>query len=167
MKGTITSETMNMQLKTNSSDETEQLGAYIGSKLIGGEIIELVSDLGGGKTTLVRGISTGAKSKDAVSSPSFTISNVYETETFSIYHYDFYRLDDPGIMAYQLSENLNDIKKVVIIEWGAIIKNILLKPHIILTINQTGEDTRSIIIQYPEESAYIFNDIELNNKALN
>jgi tRNA A37 threonylcarbamoyladenosine biosynthesis protein TsaE len=67
-----------LQIDSASSEATEELGRKLGSKLRGGEVIELRSDLGGGKTTLVRGLAAGMGSTDAVASPSFTISRVYE-----------------------------------------------------------------------------------------
>src|SRR5690606_33786002 len=58
---------------STSSEATERLGERLGKALKGGEVIELASDLGGGKTTLVRGLARGAKSSDKVASPTFTI----------------------------------------------------------------------------------------------
>jgi len=62
------------------------------------EIIELRSDLGGGKTTFTQGLAAGAGSKDAVSSPTFTLKKIYRAGELHIYHYDFYRLNEPGIL---------------------------------------------------------------------
>ena len=57
---------------SKSASDTEAYAEQIGNNLKGGEIIELISDLGGGKTTFVRGLARGMGSTDAVSSPSFT-----------------------------------------------------------------------------------------------
>lgn len=67
-----------MQTVTTSSNETEALGKRLASNLHGSEAIELVSDLGGGKTTFVRGLAKGLGSTDHVSSPTFTVCNVYK-----------------------------------------------------------------------------------------
>src|SRR5690349_8475192 len=98
------------QIKSSNSENTEQLGRELGARLRGGEVIELASDLGGGKTTFVRGLAVGMGSIDAVSSPSFTISQVYNSDNLSLHHYDFYRLGEPGLMAQELSEVLDDPK---------------------------------------------------------
>lgn len=74
---------MTLEIVSTSSEDTERLGERLGSKLKGGEVIELVSDLGGGKTTFVRGLARGMGSTDHVSSPTFKISNVYSTEKLS------------------------------------------------------------------------------------
>src|SRR5262245_31168810 len=61
---------MTRQISSASSAETEELAQSLGRRLKGGEVIELVSDLGGGKTTFVRGLAKGAGSPDKVASPS-------------------------------------------------------------------------------------------------
>src|SRR5690348_16076202 len=112
------------QTSSISSDDTERLGELLGSRLRGGEVIELRSDLGGGKTTFVRGLVRGAGSRDRVSSPTFTLSRIYNAKKFEIHHFDFYRLSDPGILADQLAEAVQG-DNVVIIEWAGIVKNVL------------------------------------------
>ena len=106
---------------SESSEATEEIGRKIGMSLKGGEVVELISDLGGGKTTLVRGIAAGAGSRDKVSSPTFTLSKVYSANTFQIIHYDFYRLQDPGLMEFELAEALVDKQEVLIVEWANIV----------------------------------------------
>lgn len=124
----------------------------LGRSLRGGEIIELRSDLGGGKTTFVRGLVRGAGSKGHVSSPTFTLNRVYQTKDFAIYHYDFYRLDDPGILADQLAESVSDDKAVSIIEWADIVKDVLPNERLTIKLEQTAAnpDERLITIEYPQ-----------------
>jgi tRNA threonylcarbamoyladenosine biosynthesis protein TsaE len=143
------------RLNTASSDETEQLGADIGARLKGGEVIELRSDLGGGKTTLVRGIARGARSQDAVGSPSFTISREYVCPDFVIHHYDFYRLAEPGIMADELHDVMSDGQAVVIVEWADVAEHVLPAERTIVRIAATGDDSRDIIITLPEALHYL------------
>ncbi len=69
---------MTLQIDTTSPKNTLNLAAKIGSRIKGGEVIELVSDLGGGKTVFVRGLAKGMGSTDQVSSPTFTISREYK-----------------------------------------------------------------------------------------
>src|SRR3954464_2609199 len=107
------------QTRSTSSAETARLGALLGSRLVGGEVIELRSDLGGGKTTFVKGLAIGAGSSANAASPTFTLNRVYPAKKFSIYHYDFYRLANAGILADQLAETVNDSQAVVVVEWAA------------------------------------------------
>src|SRR3989337_1220075 len=90
--------------RTTSAIETEQLGEQIGKLLRGGELIELASDLGGGKTTMTHGLARGIGSSDPVASPTFTISREYTGGRLHIYHYDLYRLHEFGVVGETRSE---------------------------------------------------------------
>jgi tRNA threonylcarbamoyladenosine biosynthesis protein TsaE len=143
------------QTKSSSLDETLALAGLIGSNLKGGEVLELVSDLGGGKTSFVRGLAQGMGIKDTVHSPSFTISNEYRGENLTLMHFDFYRLNEAGIMQDELKEVLADPKIVVAIEWADIIEDVLPARRLTIQITTQSETERQIIINYPEELAYL------------
>ncbi len=151
-----------MEISSADSEETVRIGKKIGSKLKGGEVIELVSDLGGGKTTLVRGIAEGLGSKDRVSSPTFTVSKVYVSESKpskQIFHYDFYRLSDAGIMQHEIAEALEDKDTVVIVEWAEVVKQVLPEERIFIEISGGEADNdRRLSIKYPSALAYVFAD---------
>ena len=56
-------------------------------------VIELVGDVGAGKTTFVKGLAKALGVSEPVSSPSFTISKTYALpDGGNLVHYDFYRL---------------------------------------------------------------------------
>lgn len=132
---------------SKSVEETENLGERIGRNLHGGEIIELISDLGGGKTALTRGIARGAGSSAVVGSPTFTLSKVYNCPNFTIRHFDFYRLSEVGIMEHELAEFAGDPSVVLIIEWGDIAAHILPENRWTVKIAKTPEGNRSISIK--------------------
>src|SRR5689334_25117700 len=113
------------QITTGDPAATEQLGEAIGERLKGGEVIELVSDLGGGKTTFVRGLARGFGSSDRVASPTFTISKVYKSGSKELHHFDFYRLQESGLIAHELEEIIHDPMCTVVVEWAAVVKNVL------------------------------------------
>jgi tRNA threonylcarbamoyladenosine biosynthesis protein TsaE len=143
------------QTKSTSSEATVELGEAIGRKLRGGEVIELVSDLGGGKTTFVRGLARGLGSHDTVSSPSFTLSNQYEAGDLTLYHLDFYRLSEPGIMRDELAELLDDPRAIVVVEWANIVENVLPAERLLITLKAESETGRQLTFQYPEKLAYL------------
>ena len=149
-----------LQINSTSSENTEQIGKKIGANLKGGEVIVLASDLGGGKTTLTRGIVTGTGSNDAVASPTFTVSRVYNAPSFTVHHFDFYRLQDPGIIAHELQEVMQDTKTVVIVEWADIVENVLPADYMKITIEQTGDDTRLLQVTVPDLATYVLKDVE-------
>ena len=131
--------------------KTEQemlaLGEKIGKSASLPLVIELIGDVGAGKTTFVRGLAKGLGVKDKVTSPSFTISKSYALSNGGfLVHYDFYRLNDPGLMADDLSENLKNPKNVIVIEWGESIKNFLPNNRTVITINYE-ENGRKVTIK--------------------
>ena len=106
-----------------------------------GDVIELVGDLGAGKTQLVRGIAAGSGSNDEVQSPSFTIERQYEANDFLIRHYDFHRLSDAGIMKEGLTEAIK-AGDVVLIEWADIVADVLPDNSKRIIITATSETDR-------------------------
>lgn len=135
-------------IEIQNEDEMQAFGMRIGSIVQSGDVIELVGDVGAGKTTLVRGLAKGMKIEETVQSPSFTISREYEAPDGRLLaHYDFYRLDDPGIMAQELSNSVAEKDKVVVIEWAAIVESILPGDRLTLIIRPESEDSRSVEIK--------------------
>jgi tRNA threonylcarbamoyladenosine biosynthesis protein TsaE len=121
----------------------------------GGEVIQLVSDLGGGKTTFVRGLAAGLGSQDSVHSPSFTLANQYRAGHLTLYHFDFYRLQEPGIMKNELAEVLGEPKAAVVIEWGDSIEDVLPAEHLTIRIDAASETRRRFTFSYPRKLAYL------------
>jgi tRNA threonylcarbamoyladenosine biosynthesis protein TsaE len=143
------------QISCSSLDSSLRLAAEIGSKLRGHEVIELVSDLGGGKTTFVRGLASGAGSPDRVSSPSFTLTNIYQAPPLTLHHFDFYRLPEPGLLREELAEVITDPHNVVIIEWANIVEDVLPSNHLTISITATGETSREYKLACPQDLAYL------------
>lgn len=127
----------------------------IGHKLRGGEVIELTSDLGGGKTAFVRGLAKGMGSTDPVHSPSFTLSNQYRAGKLTLHHFDFYRLNEPGIMERELAEVLEDPQAVAVIEWGGIAETVLPPGRLVIHIKPTGETSRQFNFSCPNNLSYL------------
>ena len=78
---------------TNSAAETRALGEQMASRFQPGDTVILEGELGAGKSELARGIARGLGVKETVTSPSFTILNVYESGRCPLYHFDWYRLE--------------------------------------------------------------------------
>ncbi|MDQ3372586.1 MAG: tRNA (adenosine(37)-N6)-threonylcarbamoyltransferase complex ATPase subunit type 1 TsaE [Acidobacteriota bacterium] len=134
----------------HSPEKTFDLGEKIGMSLKGGEIIMLSGGLGAGKTLLTKGILYALR-YDAreVTSPSFTLVNLYKTESFDVYHIDFWRLDDDSDVGFAvgLDEILEDETAVVIIEWSEKLKKISFPNKIVrVAIEGDGDIARSITI---------------------
>jgi len=134
-------------IKVNSEGEMTNFGMKLGSFLVGGEVIELVGDVGAGKTTLTKGIANGLDVTKNVQSPSFTISQVYEArDNLTLSHYDFYRLSDAGIMSEDLGEKIGQSDNVTVIEWATIVSGILPKDRITISIRPLSDTSRELTI---------------------
>ena len=139
-----------MITEVQGEQEMQALGESIGRNLKGGEVFELVGDVGAGKTTFVKGLALGLGVDDDVQSPSFTISRVYDgRDGLQLSHYDFYRLSDPGIMANELAEISQDKQSVTVIEWADIVLGAL--PTNRITINFTSPSETSRQLTMPDE----------------
>ena len=108
-------------------------------------VIELVGDVGAGKTTFTKGLARGLEITEEITSPTFTISKVYENSRGQkLVHYDFYRLENPGIMVEDLFENLQDPQTVTIIEWADTVSEILPANHLRLEILINDDGSRTL-----------------------
>lgn len=128
----------------HSETEMIEYGKKLAQSLQAPQVLELLGDVGAGKTTLTRGIATGLGVQEPVSSPSFTISKEYQGEKYRLVHYDFYRLNDPGIMAEDLLDSVSDNNTITIIEWGESIRNVLPENRLRITIKNLDENTREV-----------------------
>jgi tRNA threonylcarbamoyladenosine biosynthesis protein TsaE len=136
-----------MIIEVKDEDGTKSLGLSIGLSLHGGEVIELVGDVGTGKTTLVKGIAVGLGIDEYIQSPSFTINRVYVgRDDITLSHYDFYRLEDAGIMADELGEEIGKSNIVTIIEWAGVVEGVLPTDRLTILITSPSETARKFEI---------------------
>mgnify|MGYP000883990714 CR=1 FL=1 len=133
-------------MKINSATEMINLGEKIGRQLKAPAVLELTGDVGAGKTTFTKGVAKALGIKQEITSPSFTISKRYKTADGELIHYDFYRLDDPGLMVAELEEAL-DGNNIVILEWANSVLGILPEKTIRINFQILGENEREIKIE--------------------
>jgi tRNA threonylcarbamoyladenosine biosynthesis protein TsaE len=148
------------QTISNSSANTETMASVIGKQLRGGEVIDLIGDLGSGKTTFVRGLAKGLCSQAKVNSPTYKINNVYPGSKLHLYHFDFYRLTDPGILSNELAEIINEPDAVVVIEWSDIVRQQLPKKQMAITFTQTADKQRQLGFSYQAALAYMIEGLK-------
>ena len=122
-------------------------GENFAKKITSPTVIELIGDVGAGKTTFVRGLATGLGINEPITSPSFTISKSYALKNGGfLIHYDFYRLEDPGLMAEDFQENLSNSKNIIIVEWGESINNLLPDNHLTVNIKYNEDGSREVLL---------------------
>jgi len=133
--------------EVKSEAETRAFGELVGSRLKGGELIVLVGDVGAGKTTFTKGLAKGLLIDEDIQSPSFTISRNYEArDGIVLAHYDFYRLNDAGIMANELHESIHDPAMVTIIEWADIVEGVLPEDRMTIVFEPKSENERTLTV---------------------
>ena len=122
----------------------KQLGEAIGRSVSGGEVLELVGDIGAGKTTLTKGIARALGVNEPVQSPTFTISRVYDSpKGLRLAHYDFYRLSEAGIMGDEIREAMDD-DSVIIVEWAGAVDDDLPEDRLVVKITTISEEERLV-----------------------
>ena len=139
-----------MIIETRSAEETYQLGIEIGQKATKGQVYTLVGDLGVGKTVFTQGLANGLEIHEPISSPTFTIVQVYDEGRLPFYHFDVYRIGDISEMDEIGFEDYVYGEGVSLIEWANLIEEILPEERIAITIEkdlEKGFDYRRITIE--------------------
>ena len=128
-----------------SPEATSRLGERLGALLVGGEVIELSSDLGGGKTWFAKAIARGLGLESEVASPTFTISRVYKLPSGrELHHFDFYRVPTGDVVAAELSETIGRPEIITIIEWADTAGDVLPADRLRVVMTPTGEFGRQL-----------------------
>ena len=141
---------MSIVLKTKSSAQTVKLGKAIGRLLGPGQVVALIGDLGAGKTTLTKGLSSGlGVDPSTVMSPSFVLIREYEGR-IPVYHFDLYRLDNLDQVEGLGYEEYFYGQGLTIIEWADKIKDLLPEEYLTVELSLSDEEkginTRNIKI---------------------
>lgn len=138
------------RIETWSAAETHDLGKRIGLAAKPGDVYTLSGDLGTGKTVFTQGVAEGLGITEPVSSPTFTIVQVYDSGRLPFYHFDVYRIGDIEEMEEISYEDYFYGDGVTIIEWAELIEEILPEHYYAITIEKNSEkgfDYRKILIQ--------------------
>ena len=138
-----------MIIETNSEKETYAFGLELGKKAHAGQVYTLVGDLGVGKTVFTKGLARGLDILEPVSSPTFTIVQVYEEGRLPFYHFDVYRIGDVEEMDELGYEEYFYSDGVCLIEWSTLIQEIIPDNAIEIVIEkdlEKGFDYRKITI---------------------
>lgn len=136
-----------------SPEDTFELGRRIGAGCAPGQVYTLIGDLGVGKTVFTQGLATGLEIRVAVSSPTFTIVQVYDEGRMPFYHFDVYRIGDIEEMDEIGYEDMFYGDGVCLIEWANLIEEILPPSYVQITIEkdlEKGFDYRKIVIEEKE-----------------
>lgn len=100
-------------------------------------------EMGAGKTTLIKALCRSLGVRDVTSSPTFAIINEYWTEAGEpLYHFDFYRIDEPADATRVGFEEYLYSGHYCFIEWTEKVEEILQGDFVPITIERVDDDTR-------------------------
>ena len=140
---------MKIVVNSKSEKDTFNVGKMIAQKLTGGEVIIFEGDLGAGKTVFSKGLAEGLGVKDIVTSPTFTILNIYQGEKLNLYHFDMYRLTDADeARELGFEEYIKNPNGVCAIEWAEQTKQLLPEKVYKVVIEKVNDDERTITILF-------------------
>ncbi len=131
----------NLELITNSPEETQELGMRIGELALPGNVFLLAGDLGTGKTCLTQGIAWGLGIKEYAMSPSFVIMRELYGR-LPLYHIDIYRLDR---IEESIDLGLDDYfygRGVCVVEWAEKALSIMPPEHLLIKITRLSDTGR-------------------------
>lgn len=141
-------------IESFSEKETFETGFRLGKECKAGDIILLDGDLGVGKTVFTKGFGKGLGIEETISSPTFTIMQIYEEGRLPLYHFDVYRIADIEEMDEIGYEDYFFGEGVCLIEWATLITEIIPDKHLKVEIEkdiEKGFDYRKIKITRNEE----------------
>lgn len=137
-------------VESHSAEDTYKLGYDLARKCTGSEVFTLIGDLGVGKTVFTQGFGEGLGVDEPITSPTFTIVNVYENGRLPFYHFDVYRIGDVEEMDEIGYEEYIYSDGVSLIEWANLIEEILPEHYTRILIEkdlERGFDYRRITIE--------------------
>ena len=134
-----------MQITVKNVTELAEVAQYLAENLPTKFCLELIGDIGAGKTTLTKALVEKLGSNDEVTSPSFAINNRYQlSDGREVSHYDFYRLGEAGVISQELLEDLMNQQTCVIVEWAETVSQVLPAERLQMTITTLADGGRRL-----------------------
>ncbi len=142
-----------LEFISKSEQQTLQIAKKFAKTISKPSIILLEGDLGAGKTHFVKGFALGFGSKNMVTSPTFTLMNIYQTKKMPIYHFDMYRISSFDEVQNLGFEEYFDrhLDGVTIVEWPQNVGDLTKLWNYKVTISKIGDFERKIQIEKREE----------------
>jgi tRNA threonylcarbamoyladenosine biosynthesis protein TsaE len=133
---------MRIELRTETADETREVGGALAALLDPRDTIVLTGDLGAGKTTLVQGIGTGLGVEEHVSSPTFTLIREYAGR-LDVAHVDVYRLDRVQDVLDLGLDEVGGPDRVLLVEWGDVVEDLLPGDRLRIEVTTPDPETEA------------------------
>ncbi len=141
--------TMLKEIITHSEQETRTWAQDLASGSEKGSVFLLHGDLGTGKTIIAKGIAKGLGIDEEITSPTFLMLEIYESGRLPMYHFDLYRIDDPGELDELGFEEYWEGAGISVVEWPEKAGDRIPEKAIKIHIQWQSENERRITIEYP------------------
>ncbi|MBD3421910.1 MAG: tRNA (adenosine(37)-N6)-threonylcarbamoyltransferase complex ATPase subunit type 1 TsaE [Chitinivibrionales bacterium] len=129
---------------SHSTGETRAAGARIAAAAEAGDTFGLIGKLGAGKTEFVRGFTACFARNARVTSPSFSLLNIYDTLRFPVYHFDFYRLNEAEELIEIGFEEYTTANGICLIEWADMFPEVMPVDTIYVCFEEKADRSRLI-----------------------
>ncbi|MBW3593725.1 MAG: tRNA (adenosine(37)-N6)-threonylcarbamoyltransferase complex ATPase subunit type 1 TsaE [Actinobacteria bacterium] len=139
-----------IELASSSAEETERIAAAVAGELRVGDVVTVAGELGAGKTTFVRGACRALGVTTAVTSPTYTIGNVYDGRV-RVSHLDLYRLSAVTEADWaDLEPYFEDV--VAFVEWPEVGEPVLPLPRLRVRLRHAGRENRFVVLESDEKN---------------
>lgn len=133
-----------MEFLSKSEQDTIKFASKLCESFKGGEVLLLNGDLGAGKTVFAKGLAVGLGNQGVITSPTFTIMNMYKGR-LNFYHFDMYRIEDESeLVELGFGEYIGAKDSICAIEWSSRVPSLLPKDCITVEITKVDDETRLI-----------------------
>lgn len=134
----------------NSVDEMIALGESVGRDIESPLVIDLIGEMGSGKTHFVKGLAVGLGVGESIKSPTFSIIDYYPDGRLPFYHIDAYRLEEVE-EGYDIGlEDIFNEEAVVAIEWSQLFRDLFYGDIMRVEIKYLDDYTREVLISNGE-----------------
>src|SRR6266581_3457165 len=132
---------------SNSAAETEAIARQIAKDVDVGSVLALKGELGSGKTQFAKGLVAGLGSSATVTSPTFTIVHEYQGGRLTVYHFDFFRLEDRQSIARLGFDDYFFGDGISVIEWADRFPEFIPEQARWISFEIKSENTRTISLK--------------------
>jgi tRNA threonylcarbamoyladenosine biosynthesis protein TsaE len=143
-----------LTITTHEPAATFAFGRTLGKLLAAGDILCLAGDLGAGKTLLVQGIAAGLGAAEDVTSPTFTILQIYDSGRLPLYHFDLYRLDRPAELDGIGFDDYAGGDGVAVVEWADKFAGAMPEEHLRIELTAGAGEADRVITLTPAGERY-------------
>lgn len=138
---------------TTSLKTSSQLATKLAQLIKPPQLIELVGDLGGGKTTFTKALGKALGVEKTITSPTFNIHRGYDFDDGRLEHFDLYRLGDDEIVLNELHDCLAQPDSIVVVEWAQHFTKALSADYLTIELNYIDELSREMIFSATGEKS--------------